>query len=460
MQSKSIHFKKNVHQNLNNVVLNKALSKAKKKFVGGRSAAITRYEESLGNFEQLRDAGHQARKRSIDDWSNQLQVFERNAIANGAQVHWAITGADANHIIGQIALNNGVQKTIKSKSMLSEEIALNNHLESQGIQVVESDLGEYILQLGNEPPSHIVAPAVHKNADQVSELFAQHHPELPRSTDPKVLTHQARGILRERFIQADMGITGANFLIAELGAAGIITNEGNGLLTSSLPKIRVVLVGIEKILATIEDAVTIVELLPRSATGQAISNYVTITKAPLSQNGEGPEQLHFVLVDAGRSDLLGSDYQEMLHCIRCGACMNHCPVYQHIGGHSYGWVYPGPMGSILTPLYTTLQESLDLPHAATLCGQCDVVCPVKIPLPKLLRQLREDQVKQHLRPRIERFSIYAWAWIAQHPVLYHFAEKILRFSLKCLSGKRGWSGAPFMKNTGWFQQRHFPTPKD
>jgi L-lactate dehydrogenase complex protein LldF len=290
--------------------------------------------------------------------------------------------------------------------------------------VLETDLGEYILQLAKEPPSHIVAPAVHKSKEQVAELFVTHH-HKPLLTDISAMTREAREELRAHFLNADMGISGANFVIAETGTTLTVTNEGNADMVTTIPRIHCVITGIEKVIPTLEDFATLIRLLPRSAIGQSIANYLTLTTGvKRAEEQEGPEQMHIVLVDAGRTKLLGDDMQSMLRCIRCGACMNHCPVYQNVGGHAYGWVYPGPMGSVLTPTYVGIENAGDLPNAATFCGECQVVCPVKIPLPDLMRKLREKQFDMNLRPFSERFAIQVWAFFVKRPMLYSFASRI------------------------------------
>jgi L-lactate dehydrogenase complex protein LldF len=308
-------------------------------------------------------------------------------------VHWAENASEACRIVVDIAKQNGVKTVAKSKSMVSEEVGLNDALIEAGIEPIETDLGEYILQINDaEPPSHIVMPVIHKTAEDVADLFHAKH-GTPRKTDPAALTREAREILRPKFLSADMGVSGANFLVAETGSTLIVTNEGNGRLCTTLPRLHVALTGIEKVVPTLEDVSTLLRLLPRSATGQAITNYVSLHTGPKRlEESDGPQQFHIVLVDNGRSKLLAGEMREMLRCIRCGACMNHCPVYQAVGGHAYGWVYPGPMGNILTPSYVGLENAIALPNAATMCNQCGVVCPVKIPLPDLMRKLREEQM--------------------------------------------------------------------
>src|SRR5438874_4389742 len=320
--------------------------------------------------------------------------------------------------------------------MVSEESDLDRANEAAGLTVVETDLGEYILQINDyEPPSHLIGPALHKSKEEVATLFAKVH-GTARKTGIAELCLEARGVLRSHYLTAEMGISGGNFFVAETGSVVLVTNEGNASLTTTLPRVHVAISGIEKIVPTLEDVATLMRLLPRSATGQSISNYVDIltgTKGPGELNGA--EHMYFIVVDAGRSSVLASELREALRCIRCGACMNHCPVYQNIGGHSYGWVYPGPIGSILTPAYIGIENALDLPQASTMCNQCGVVCPVKIPLPDLLRKLREQEFELRLRPWTERFGLRAWSWLASRPALYSAATRIGVRMLHAMGGR-------------------------
>ncbi|HTP94216.1 MAG TPA: lactate utilization protein B, partial [Burkholderiales bacterium] len=309
-----------------------------------------------------------------------------------------------------------------------------------------------------EAPSHIIAPVIHKRKDEVSDLFARKH-ATERKTDIGELTREAREVLRPHFLSADMGISGANFLVAETGTTMIVTNEGNGRMVTTLPRIHVAITGIEKVVPTLEDVATLMRLLPRSATGQSISNYVSLTTGKRAPGDvDGPEHFHIVLVDAGRSRLLATELKEALRCIRCGACMNHCPVYQVIGGHAYGWVYPGPIGSILTPSYVGIENALDLPQASTFCNQCGVVCPVKIPLPDLQRKLRERQFERGLRPWYERAGLRLWGWLARRPALYALATRIGVRLLASLGGAdRMIHALPF--GSGWTAERDMPAPQ-
>lgn len=455
MQVQSMHFKARAGQKLADQRLQQNLKKLSTKFVSGRASAIT----ELDDFEGTRDAAIERRMRAIENLDVWLETFEKKATSQGATVLFAESAEDASRLVVEIAKKHGVKKATKSKSMVSEEMALNKALEAAGVQAIETDLGEYILQINNnEAPSHIIAPVVHKDKEEISDLFARVH-NRPRLTDIPQMTREAREVLRPQFLSADMGITGGNFVIAETGSVAIVTNEGNeGMCTILPPKVHVVVTGIEKVLPTLEDFATVMRLLPRSATGQSISNYVSLLTGPKREGDvDGPEHMYFVLVDGGRTGLIGTEFQEMLRCIRCGACMNHCPVYQKIGGHSYGWVYPGPMGSVLTPSYAGIENALDLPQASTLCGECHVVCPVKIPLPDLLRKLREKQVDMHLRPASERLGLTIWAFFAKRPVLYRLATKIgVRFMHMMAGGKKTISKLPGA--SGWTDYREMPAP--
>lgn len=453
MKNTSVNFKRQVTIKLADARLQDALARLQTRFVEGRSAVIG----EINDLQETRTAAAAIRDRALNNLEQWLLHFEQQATARGAIIHWAETGADVNRIVAEIATLHGVKTAAKSKSMVSEECGLNDALELAGVAVMETDLGEYILQLAHEAPSHIVAPVVHKNKEEISDLFAEKH-KLPRKTGIAELCREAREVLRPAFLNADMGISGGNFLVAETGSVLIVTNEGNGRLVTTLPRVHVAITGIEKVVPTLEDVTTLLRLLPRSATGQSITNYVSVlTGRKNAEDHDGPEHFHIVLLDNGRSSLLGGEMQEMLRCIRCGACMNHCPVYQNIGGHAYGWVYPGPMGSILTPLLGGLENAPDLPNASTLCGACSVVCPVKIPLPDLLRKLREKQMERGMKSGRETFMLKAWAWLALHPAIYALATKIGVRVMQL------WGGKDKLIHTlpgasGWTDGRDFPAP--
>ena len=454
MQVASMHFKARAHANLHDERLQSKLKRLEAKFVAKRRDAL----HEVDDFEGTREAGKASRNRALENLDVWLEAFERSATARGATVLFAETPADINALVLEIAAKHRVQKIIKSKSMVSEESALDHAIEAAGLTVVETDLGEYILQINDyEPPSHIIGPALHKSKDEVADLFARKH-GTPRKDVIEELCLEARGVLRDHYVTADMGISGGNFFVAETGSVVIVTNECNATLGTTLPKVHVAISGIEKIVPTLEDVATLMRLLPRSATGQSISNYVDIcTGVKGAGEFHGAEHMYFILVDSGRTSVLGSEVREALRCIRCGACMNHCPVYQNIGGHAYGWVYPGPIGSILTPMYVGLDNAPDLPQASTFCNQCGVVCPVKIPLPDLQRKLREREFRDHQRPWSERAGLKLWAWFARRPALYAFASRLgVRF-LRRLAGSDGLiHHLPLGK--GWTMGRDMPAP--
>ncbi len=453
MEVKSLQFRPRATEALGNAQLQTALRRLQSRFVEARARALA----GLDRAADIRDAAAEIRATVLRDLDAYLERFEANAGARGAVVYWARDAGEVNELVAEIALRHGVRKAVKSKSMVSEECGLNAALARAGVTVWETDLGEYILQLADEPPSHIVAPVVHKSKDEIADLFTERH-GTARKTDIAALTREAREVLRPAFLDADMGISGANFLIAETGSALIVTNEGNGRLATTLPRVHVAITGIEKVVPTLDDAATLLRLLPRAATGQDITNYVSLlTGTKGAQDSDGPEHCYIILLDNGRSELLGTELESMLRCIRCGACLNHCPIYQNVGGHAYGWVYPGPMGAVLTPALAGLELATDLPNASTFCGQCAEVCPVKIPLPDLLRSLRTRQVRRHLRPARERAALRLWAFLAQRPRLYAAMTALAAWLLHRAAGRRGrlrrLPGAG-----GWMRVRDLPAP--
>lgn len=454
MEVHSMEFKARAGQKLADQRLQQNLKKLSTKFVTARADAIRDID-----FDATRAALKERRNRALENLDVWLSTFEENATRRGATVLFAETTADAARLVAEIAQKHGVKKVIKSKSMVTEEMRLNQVLGEMGVQSIETDLGEYILQINDsEPPSHIIAPVVHKDKDEIADLFAKVH-HKPRLTDIPEMTREAREVLRPEFLSADMGVTGGNFIIAETGSVAVVTNEGNEGMCTVMPRVHVAVTGIEKVLPTLEDLATVMRLLPRSATGQAISNYFSLLTGPRAEGErDGPEHMYFVLVDGGRSGLIGGEFQEMLRCIRCGACMNHCPVYQKIGGHAYGWVYPGPMGSVLTPSFVGLANAIDLPQAATLCGECNRVCPASIPLSDLLRKLREKQMERGLRPWQERFALQAWGFVARRPALYALASRLGARVLARMGGSNRLIASLPMAGKGWTQTRDMPAP--
>jgi L-lactate dehydrogenase complex protein LldF len=458
MQSTAHAFKDNVARALVDDNLQQSLAILKVGFSERRRQAA----ERLPEFDALRDRARDIKDHALANLDFYLEAFEARVTTLGGHVHWAPTAGEARGIILDICRQAGARTVTKSKSMIAEEIALNEHLEANGIEPVETDLGEYIIQLRREPPSHIIAPAVHLTKDQVADTFLEHHRKLgfdKRLSERGDLVAEARQVLRRRFQQADIGITGANFLIAETGSSVLVTNEGNADLTNTLPRVHVVIASIEKVIPTLEDAATLLRVLARSATGQESSSYTTFNTGPRRPGDlDGPEQYHVVLLDNGRSSVLGSEMQAMLRCIRCGACMNHCPVYGAIGGHAYGWVYPGPIGAVLTPQLVGVAEAGNLPNASTFCGRCESVCPVRIPLPGLMRHWREREFERRLTPAAVRRGLALWAFLARRPRLYRLATGIANRVLALLGRAEGrYARLPLAG--GWTRHRDFPAPQ-
>lgn len=453
----SPRFRENVRAALADGTLQRALGNVQTGFIAKRAKAVDRLPE----FEAIRDNARDIKNHTLAHLDLYLEAYADRVSETGGHVHFAPTSADACAIVADICARADAKSVTKGKSMISEEIGLNTHLEAMGLEVIETDLGEYVIQLRGEAPSHIIAPAIHLNREQIEADFRRVHdalaPERPLD-DPAALLAEARTVLRQKFLSADVGITGANFLVAETGSSVIVTNEGNGDLTQTLPRIHIVLASIEKVVPTLEDVSQFLRLLARSATGQEISVYTTFSTGPRrSGDPDGPEEYHVILVDNGRSAMLGGAFQDMLRCIRCGACMNHCPVYHSVGGHAYGWVYPGPMGAVLTPSLIGVAKAGHLPNASTFCGRCESVCPVKIPLPKLMRHWREREFERHLTPGTQRSGLKVWAYFAERPRLYRALSSLGMRALAFMGRGRGrFSRLPFAG--GWTDHREFPAP--
>ena len=457
MKSAAHDFPARARSALNNPDLARALAHARTGFIDRRLAVV----EALPEYQALRRTAREIKEHTLHHLDFYLERFEARVHEHGGHVHWASTPAEARAIVVDICRAAGAKRVTKGKSMVGEEIALNDALEAAGFEAIETDLGEYIIQLANEPPSHIIVPAIHKTKDQIADLFHAHHAKYgftERQTEATALVGEARAVLREKFQSADVGITGANFLVAETGSSVIVTNEGNGDLTSTLPRVHIVTTAIEKVVPTLDDMSTILRLLARSATGQETTAYTTVTSGPRrAADLDGPGEYHVVLVDNGRSRMLGNEFHEMLRCIRCGACMNHCPVYHAVGGHAYGWVYVGPMGSVLTPLIVGLDESRHLPNACTLNGRCAEVCPMEIPLADLIRKLREREFNERITPPRVRLGLRAWAFMARRPALYRLATSVGMRVLGLLGRYRGrFRRLPLAG--GWTGTRDLPAP--
>lgn len=419
-------------------------------------------EETPG-WEAMRDRARDVKAHTLDNLDYYLEMTERNVVAAGGDVFFATDAESATRYVIELARSRGVRIVIKGKSMLSEEMGLNQRLEEEGIEPVETDLGEYIIQLADETPFHIIAPAIHKSRQEVSNLFQEKHKTSPHD-DIAELTAEARVQLRDKFTRADMGITGANFVVAETGTVVLVTNEGNGRMCTSMPRIHVAIMGMERVVPSMEDMGLFLRLLVRSATGQRLSSYVTTVTGPRAEGAEdGPDEFHLVVVDNGRSRLLASpELREALYCIRCGACLNACPVYRKVGGHAYGWVYPGPIGAIVSPMLTSLSDARDLPHASTLCGNCREVCPVRIDMPRMLLHLRkeiatgETHPGDRSAPLSERLAIKLWRMSVSSPFAMGVANRLGRLALLPL--RRGGSVARLPGPLeGWTRYRDLPS---
>lgn len=442
--------------------LRQALRRAGDGFDGARREAIA--EATPAVWESWRQQARSIKEHTIANLDYYLAMLERKVAAAGGQVHFAADAGQANAIVSEIARARNVRAVAKSKSMVSEELGLNHVLEAQGIAVFETDLGEYIIQLAQETPSHLVAPALHKTRGQVARLFAEHL-GVPYTDDISQLAHIARAALRQNFLDADLGISGANFLIAETGSLVIITNEGNGRLCTSAPRIHIGIAGMEKVIPSLQDLAVFLRLLPRSATGQRLTSYVSMITGPRrAADEDGPEEFHLVIVDNGRSRLLRDPaLRESLYCIRCGACLNVCPIYQRVGGHAYGWVYPGPIGSIVTPGLVGLSSAKDLPNASTLCGACRDACPVQINIPRMLLHLRSNLAQgtdsgPPAASDADALAARSFAAVMSHPALLRLGRKLGRALLRPLSksGMLGRTRLPLLSR--WTQTRDLPVP--
>lgn len=452
----SVHFLDKARDALKDPVLSEHMDFIGQSFPVMRDNAIS----AMGNFEDVRQHHKAIKDHTLDHLEHYLKQFEEQVVVRGGHVHWAADGEEFNRIVLDLCRQYDARTVGKGKSMITEETGLTPYLELQGLQVTETDLGEYIIQQAGEPPSHIIGPAFHKSEESIRELFFDKHPLGDRTlADPEAMVQEARRVLRHTFLNTDIGIIGSNALVAETGQSLLVTNEGNGDLVSTLPRVQIVCASIDKVVPRAEDAMEQVRLLSRSVLGSPSTAYTSLYSGPRAADDlDGPDAFHVVLLDNRRSDILASDYRDILRCVRCSACLNHCPVYIGAGGHAYGWVYPGPMGSVLTPLLTSLESSNALPNACTACGRCAEVCPSDIPLPDLLRDLRRDEAQAKLSPRRWRWGMKAHALIARLPWLYHALSAIGILSLHLLGRKAGAFQSLLLAN-GWTQVRDFPAPE-
>ncbi|WP_395666798.1 lactate utilization protein B [Methylocella sp.] len=409
-------------------------------------------------FAEARALAARIKDHVIDNLEHYLSEFERNAVASGAKVHYAATADEACDIVVGVCREAGAKTVTRSKSMLGEEIGLPHALDDAGFRRVETDLAEHIVQLAHDRPSHIIWPALHHKREDVAALFRANHGAPPNSDEIPDMVASARRELRGSFLGADVGISGANFLVADQGSVCTVTNEGNAELTTTIPRVHIVTAGIEKLVPALPHALALLRLLVRSATGADITQYTTFHCGPKRPGDrDGPEEFHIVLVDNGRARMIEQGVREMLRCLRCGACMNHCVVFNEIGGHAYGGVYPGPMGAVMTPIFDGLEASRDLASACTLNGRCQEVCPVAIPLPTLLRGWREKSWAQGLEPQTQRRFLGLWAFVAHRAPLYRFGTRLAMKAMRLFGGRGGWIRSLPLAS-GWTRHRDFPKP--
>jgi L-lactate dehydrogenase complex protein LldF len=445
-------FMQNAVVALDDIQLKTALTRGTGNADGRRRQVMGELPEAYALRQQARGA----KLRALADLPDLLEQMERNVTAHGGHVLWAATATEALHHIRDICRTHDLKRGVKSKSMATEEIGLLPFLKDNGIQMVETDLGEYIVQVDESHPSHIVMPVMHMTKEEVRDLFIEKL-DMPYTDDPGDMTQFARKILREEFLSADFGMSGGNFMIAETGTVAIVTNEGNGRLSTGMPRVHIAMVGIEKIVPTWEDFATLIQLLPRSATGQRMTVYVNMFNGPArADEPDGPEEFYLILLDNGRSEIYATEYAEALACIRCGACLNACPVYQNVGGHSYGSVYSGPIGAIITPLLQGKEKASHLPFASSLCGACKQACPVDINIPDMLLKLRRDLEQE--QDAIWQMGMKAWNFGNSHPLLYQIGGKVASKASHLVAKATGNDRIQHLPYPlhGWTQFRDFP----
>lgn len=448
-----VSFHRRTEEALGNARLRGALRSVSARVLASRAAAL----EELPSADGWRDHARRIRAHTLARLDTYLDQFIAAVEARGGYVHYARTADDAVRYVCDLARARGLRLAVKSKSMISEEILLNHHLEQAGVRVVETDLGEFVVQLAGEHPSHIVMPIIHKTKDDVAELFRRQLGATEEDlADVEHMTQFARRILRTEFLHADLGVSGVNFGVAETGSLCIATNEGNGRLVTSLPRVHVAMMGIERLVPTLPDLAVMLQVLARSATGQRLTVYTNIINGPRPRGeADGPEELHVVLLDNGRSRVLGSELAEILYCIRCGACLTACPVYQQIGGHAYGSIYSGPVGAVLTPALKGVADAVDLPHASSLCGACREVCPVRIDIPRMLLALRADPAAVAATPRWIRVGMRMYAWLGTRPALFRAAGRVAAVATR-FSARDGWIHRLPGPLRAWTASRDFP----
>jgi L-lactate dehydrogenase complex protein LldF len=447
-------FNDRVGDGIQDKVMRRAISSAQERLQSRKQSAA----DELGNWEKWRDLGQQIRQHTLENLDYYLMQLSDNVSRRGGHVFFARTKEEAARYIREVAERKQAKKVVKSKSMVTEEINMNQALEAIGCEVVESDLGEYILQIDDhDPPSHIVAPALHKNKEQIRDVFKEKL-GYEKSEDPYEMTKFVRAILRKKFMEAEIGVTGCNFAVANTGSLCLVTNEGNADLVMAIPRTQIAVMGMERLVPTMEELDVLVGLLCRSAVGQKLTSYITVAGPIAEGEGDGPEEFHLVIVDNGRSEILGTEFGEVLQCIRCAACINVCPVYRHIGGHSYGSIYPGPIGAVLSPLLGGYDDYKELPYASSLCAACTDACPVKIPLHKLLLKHRQVIVEREGRaPLAEKLAMKMFGMGAASAAMYRLGSRFAPAAMSPFtSGDRISKGVGPLRN--WTEIREFPAP--
>jgi L-lactate dehydrogenase complex protein LldF len=427
-------FESNVSKALQDEQLRKNFKFAMGNFILKRKSIFSDEVET----EQLRSLGNAIKRRALSKLPELLEQLEKKCSQNGIQVHWAETTSEANNCVLEIMRSHQATRLVKGKSMVSEEMHLNKFLQENGIEALETDLGEFIIQLNNETPSHIIVPAIHKNKKQIAEIFHEKIPDIPYTENVEELNAIARKTLRQKFYEAEVGLSGVNFAVVETGTLCLVENEGNGRMSTSVPPVHIAVMGLEKVVEKLEEVPPLLRLLTGSATGQLITTYVNMITSPRKAGEkDGPKEVHLIILDNGRSQIFAdTQRRQTLQCIRCGTCLNHCPVYTRIGGHAYGFVYPGPIGKILNPQIEGLEAAGVLATASSLCNACEEVCPVKIPIPELLRRIRNESyskdpgstIKGHgyKRNGVESLIWKTWAKLNSHPLINNAGLKILR----------------------------------
>jgi L-lactate dehydrogenase complex protein LldF len=447
------HFLSRVETALRDPDLKTALGRATERLGSRRSASLA----SLPDSDLVRDMARRAKLGLLRDLAGNLETFEKNLIKNGIHVHWAEDGGAANRIVVEIARSRGCKRAVKSKSMATEETHLNRDLLEAGLEVLETDLGEYIVQLAETTPSHIILPIIHMTKESIGRVMHEKI-KVPYTDDPEKLAKIARVKLREAFLSADLGITGANFGVIDSGALVLVSNEGNARLVTTLPRVHVAVMGIEKLVPSLADLDLMLKVLARSATGQKITTYTSLVSGP-RRDGEsdGCQEMHVILLDNGRSRILGGPLAEILACIRCGACLNACPVYKNVGGHAYGDTYPGPIGSIVTPGLRGIKAWKELPDASSLCGACREVCPVRLDIPRMLLELRKQAVAEADIPFALRAGLWGFGFAASKPRLYRAGARLFR-RLSGLLAREGWIRKLPGLAGGWTRSRDLKAP--